>query len=646
MVVRFSARRLLAYLIIVFSIFTIISLHYFQLLSFETFKKPSSIKEPIQIQSLACVVPQLEVNNSWIPQRITPISCKHRMDFIKISPDGQWIETLVATKTCLINEIVMIDDFNIEINQNVSIFLLKGKRKCPYDVFLLSCSRNNHIQRQIHRCFKGEKVEAIKKEKGQSENHFNKDNLNILMFGLDSVSRASWLEQMAETTDFMNEIGAFQFEGYNIVGDGTTAAILGLTTGYKEEELHESRRGFAKAEKIDDFPFIWKQLERERNYVTLWDEDGASIGTFHYRLTGFNEKPVDFYGREFQLALERVGYPPDSCIGTLPTFEEMLHQFQKMFINFPDPIRKFALVFNSHYTHTSSMSGHQEAYKADSLLARELKRYHERNYLNQSVLILFSDHGSRYEGSRATYQGKLAERLPYLAIRLPPWYMEKYPEKVKNLKEATKKLTTPFDLHNFLVEIGGATTKLQGLQKARGISFFKKIPDDRTCSTAGVSPHWCTCLAHGSNKQSLPLDSPLVSKSLGAFEHFVNTNLLADFSNECSKIHAKRPFMASLLIMRDEVKTFVKTIDGHGREPAFDKVHESPDSDEDVEYLQVSFWTEPGAGQWEVTFTHRKSSGVMAVYERQISRTNKYGDAPRCVQDHHPHLRQFCFCKF
>jgi hypothetical protein len=51
------------------------------------------------------------------------------------------------------------------------------------------------------------------------------------------------------------------FLGYNIVGDGTPAALLPILTGQTEQELPEARRGHVSAETVDRFPWIWKKFK-------------------------------------------------------------------------------------------------------------------------------------------------------------------------------------------------------------------------------------------------------------------------------------------------------------------------------------------------------------------------------------------------
>ena len=108
----------------------------------------------------------------------------------------------------------------------------------------------------------------------------------------------------------------------------------------------------------------------------------------------------------------------------------------------------------------------------------------------------------------------------------------------------------------------------------------------------------------------------------------------------CMSLNVSRFLFAKKLSLRKEVATFDKTVDGHGREPSFSNVTGSHQE----EYIQMSFMTTPGRGQWEVTFTLVDDDKI-SVNLKQISRTNMYGNAPSCIIDIYPHLRPFCYCK-
>ena len=105
---------------------------------------------------------------------------------------------------------------------------------------------------------------------------------NVLMFGFDSVSRMTFMRFLPKSYSYLiKELGgivmkgtvsrkqlvrsrdALNFSGYNIVGDGTPAALLPILTGQTEQELPEARRGRDGAETVDRFPWIWKKFKGE-----------------------------------------------------------------------------------------------------------------------------------------------------------------------------------------------------------------------------------------------------------------------------------------------------------------------------------------------------------------------------------------------
>jgi hypothetical protein len=59
-----------------------------------------------------------------------------------------------------------------------------------------------------------------------------------MLISYDSVSRSSWLERLPKTNKLIFRKMKFELlKGYNIVGDGTPAALIPIYTGQTEEEL-------------------------------------------------------------------------------------------------------------------------------------------------------------------------------------------------------------------------------------------------------------------------------------------------------------------------------------------------------------------------------------------------------------------------
>ena len=104
--------------------------------------------------------------------------------------------------------------------------------------------------------------------------------INIFFIGLDSVSRKDWLQGLPKSSDYLiNTMNSHVLNGYNIVGDGTPAALIPILTGKNEEEMPNVMKGEPGSTTVDKaFPFIWKKLEKELQYSTLYNEDWPSSG--------------------------------------------------------------------------------------------------------------------------------------------------------------------------------------------------------------------------------------------------------------------------------------------------------------------------------------------------------------------------------
>jgi hypothetical protein len=89
---------------------------------------------------------------------------------------------------------------------------------------------------------------------------------------------------------------------------------------------------------------------------------------------------------------------------------------------------------------------------------------------------------------------------------MPQSFQDKYPNEMRNLRLNSRKLTTPFDIHETFKDFLNFnptppnTSKKQREQPnsesnmPRGISLLKHIPASRSCQDAHIEAHWCSCL--------------------------------------------------------------------------------------------------------------------------------------------------------
>ncbi|XP_025079252.1 LOW QUALITY PROTEIN: uncharacterized protein LOC112555193 [Pomacea canaliculata] len=458
-------------------------------------------------------------------------------------------------------------------------------------------------------------------------------NLNVFMFGFDSMSRMSWIRLLPRTRKyFLETLGGLELEGYNIVGDGTTAALLPILTGHHEEELPEARRGMPGAQPVDGHPWVWKEFKRH-GYVTAYAEDMANVGTFQYRMLGFKEQPTDHYMRPFYEAEEKIyGIYYPYCLGSTPRHLNFMHWFEELFATYTRH-PKFFFGFHSELSHNSNFL----VQALDEDLVLFLDRLEKSGHLNSTLLILMADHGARFSYIRATTQGKLEERLPYFALRFPPWVKQLHPQLIRNLEINTRRLTTPFDIHETLMEVLTYSGSGLGDISKRAISLFKEIPKHRSCSHAGVTPHWCACLKWDTLKLS---DSTVLSvkSAINEINSYTKSN-----RKTCAMLRLKK--ITSVARYLPTYEDYVAEDNLRQYEESFTQPRRQNYLDVNQEVYQVSFISQPGNGHFEVTCTLDTTTGNFFVASTDISRINKYGNDANCIKNRYPHLRPFCYCK-
>ncbi|CAF2754822.1 unnamed protein product [Rotaria sp. Silwood2] len=429
------------------------------------------------------------------------------------------------------------------------------------------------------------------------------------------------------------------YVGYNIVGDGTPAALLPILTGQTEQELPEARRGHAGAETVDRFPWIWKKF-KDNGYITQWAEDLQVVGTFQMRLKGFHEPPVDHYGRPFYLVAESMRTSKPYCFGSITRFQAMLNWIRDLFEMYPSQ-PKFSFVFHSQYSHDSNNA----LPYADDELLEFLKLMHKRGYFDNTMLILMTDHGARFSSLRKTYQGKLEERLPFMSIRMPKKFQDKYPHLMYNLRLNSHRLTTPFDIHETFEHLFEFHSSDSYQSKSnRSYSLFQLIPENRTCLQADVEQHWCACL----NWNHISIDESIIKQFGQQAVEFLN-NFVSDSKKQCAKLNLYRIHKANQLETNEHLLKFVDSSDKDGRVPRFRNNTLTNNLIKNftlnqTKFYQIQFETIPGHALFELTAEYNPLNDTFHMRKKRLSRMNKYGKTSACIAYKRPEFREICYC--
>ena len=405
--------------------------------------------------------------------------------------------------------------------------------------------------------------------------------------------------------------------------------------------------GSGTSSKVELFSFIWSAwkaasllFDLDNGYVTQWGEDLQNVGTFQMRLKGFREPPVDHYARPFYLIAESMRTSKPFCFGSITRFQSMLDWIRDFFQMYPNQ-PKFSFLFHSQYSHDTN---NRLPYADDELL-EFLRFIHEHGYLDRTMFILMTDHGARFSSLRKTYQGKLEERLPFVSIRMPREFQEKFPQSMHNLRMNSHRLTTPFDLHETLQHLFDFHSLDPYQPKSnRSLSLFQLIPEDRTCSQAAIEQHWCACLNWNQISTNQSLVQQLAEQAVGFLNKFVS-----DHRDECATLTLHRVFKANQLQTNEHLMTFVGSSDKDGRVPRFHDLgnqnnRSRAQPSNQSQFYQIQFETIPGHGQFELTAEYRADNRRFLIEKKRLSRMNKYGQASACIAHKRPEFREICYC--
>lgn len=438
------------------------------------------------------------------------------------------------------------------------------------------------------------------------------------MMGFDSLSRNAFIRKLPKAYDYLtNELHADVLKGYNIIGDGTPQALIPILTGFTELELPETRKRKFSSTYVNSYPMIWKEYEKA-GYVTAFNEDQPKIGTFSYRLNGFDKQPTDHYMRTYYQAIEGdINYYKKLCVGSRPRHQVMLDYTKDFVQKYNNSNPSFIFSFHAELSHDSiNLIG-----VADDDITNWLKSLKTSGLLNNTVLIMMSDHGNRFAEIRNTLQGKLEERLPFFSFVFPDWFKRKYAVAYTNFQMNTNRLTTPFDVHETLQDI--LHLQMKGVIKkpahSRAISLFKRIPD-RTCADAFIEPHWCSCLSW---KALNDTSSEEVLRASKAVLDTIN-KFTKDYRDICEELRLDEVKWSGKLIPQKGLLHFKSNKDTDGFLADL-----SANTKVTNEMYQVKIIASPSNAIYESSVLYDFALNEFHVKLSDISRVNKYGEQVR-----------------
>ena len=255
-----------------------------------------------------------------------------------------------------------------------------------------------------------------------------------------------------------------------------------------------------------------------------------------------------------------------------------------------------------------------------------------KGQLNDTLLIVMGDHGSRFGKMRMEIQGKLEERLPLFSMIFPPWFSKQYPKLYENLRINTDRLTSWYDLHATFRHMLYYPDLPSNMK--HGQSLLQEVPTSRTCAQANVAEHWCPC----QRWSAVVTTDSHVQNAASAVVEFINS-LNSDHAlskKSCEILSLEKVNYAFTEQPNEKLLNFHQTND---QIPEF-KSSAKPTQRDFCRY-QLQFQTSPNNAIYEATVKYHLG---WFIVNKSVSRLNMYGDEPRCIAKELPHLRKFCFC--
>lgn len=209
----------------------------------------------------------------------------------------------------------------------------------------------------------------------------------------------------------------------------------------------------------------------------------------------------------------------------------------------------------------------------------------------------------------------------------------------KQLVENSKRMTTPFDIHETLNDIAwGTFTKpkkpLNNKKMPRGYSLFGPTPKNRTCSEAGVPEDYCPCF----KEKEIPIEE--AKKAAQVLLARINDILTNAPDVEKSEHKNVQDFVCSPLEL-DKI-TYASI-----RLPS-EKVLVDPKVDNEMVRAGIQV-------QYRIVLQAKQPSGAILegivvrdftanrwYTTNEFERNNAYGETSSCVMD--SVLKKLCFC--
>lgn len=329
------------------------------------------------------------------------------------------------------------------------------------------------------------------------------------------------------------------------------------------------------------------------------------------------------YNRAFAVKYYAIRHGPHKCHFEIPTYLVWLQQLElfmkQMNTNTNKDVPYFSFSFITEYTH-DHLSVPRDF---DIALTKMLQNFQDKGWLENTLIILYGDHGNRLSSFSRKGIGKFERNRPFFSMKLPNIFRDSIFH--KNLQSNKKKLVSFFDVYQTLRQFlfinkfnqdasDQRNSKCREqfkqnnhkIRSHRGISLLEQIPVNRTCHEAMISVKRCSCL------QKNITEKELSARTGNSFKKVMD--IIVDYVNKIFDVDRRKCEVY-------KPQKFI-SITNSGK------------------HYRCSIIASPGDAYFEANLIFNENKMVLIDHPTRLS---IYGNQSNCIDD--STFRNYCYCK-
>eukprot|EP01065_Artemidia_motanka_P020083 TRINITY_DN24057_c0_g1_i1.p1 TRINITY_DN24057_c0_g1~~TRINITY_DN24057_c0_g1_i1.p1 ORF type:complete len:687 (+),score=213.02 TRINITY_DN24057_c0_g1_i1:103-2163(+) len=354
-----------------------------------------------------------------------------------------------------------------------------------------------------------------------------RQQLNIVVLLIDSVSWNSYianfeaLQQHIRGLAERRGVHVYNFCHSRSVGHNSAPCQVPMMTGLNHDAIR--RDGVYRR----DRDLIFAEAQRA-GFITAYHFGAVFFEMFpalHLTYSGQRDwKPVaeidhwnwDFLTEETQTAASNTFQEKRyGCVGDRLTTDFLPPFVDGVFSAYPRRLRKFVWAFDE----LPHQNDRDMAPRTEPALLRTLSFLDENGHLNDTAVVLLSDHGLGMGHWSETKLGRRERWNPLLTVMLPAWFPDVYPANARALQQNQHRITSSYDVHQTVRHLMSLPSP-PPRAKSHGASLLEQL-ESRSCRSMGLLEKSCPEL----NETDLPV-ARMPNPQRAAFEMLANDALL------------------------------------------------------------------------------------------------------------------------